>query len=111
MAREGPFLGNDRSGARTVRRGFRAFRTRRCPTPLAPVQLATKTIALATGKTETWVSDRTGHDGHTMIDKYRRKARTWNVGELGRLDQLIPELRATAERKVKITTALPLKLI
>jgi integrase len=68
------------------------------------------TIALATGKTETWVSDRTGHDGHTMIDKYRRKARTWNVGELGRLDQLIPELRALAERKVRITTPLPLKI-
>jgi integrase len=68
------------------------------------------TIALATGKTETWVSDRTGHDGHTMIDKYRRKARTWNVGELGRLDQLIPELRDLAKRKVRITTPLPLKI-
>jgi integrase len=43
------------------------------------------TIALATGKTETWVSDRTGHDGHSMIERYRRKARTWNLGELGPL--------------------------
>ena len=41
------------------------------------------TVALATGKTETWVSDRTGHDGHSMIERYRRKARTWNLGELG----------------------------
>jgi hypothetical protein len=48
------------------------------------------TIALATGKTETWVSDRNGHDGLTMVDKYRRKARTWNVGELGRLDRVLP---------------------
>jgi integrase len=61
------------------------------------------TIALATGKTETWVSDRTGHDGHTMIDKYRRKARTWNLGELGRLYELIPEL-CTAEPSARITT-------
>jgi integrase len=54
------------------------------------------TIALATGKTETWVSDRTGHDGHSMIAKYRRKARTWNLGELGLLHELIPELRHAA---------------
>jgi integrase len=64
------------------------------------------TIALATGKTETWVSDRTGHDGHTMIDKYRRKARTWNLGELGRLYELIPEL-CIAEHSFRITTRIP----
>jgi len=51
------------------------------------------TISLATGKTETWVSDRTGHQSHKMIDAYRRKARTWNLGELGPLCDLIPELR------------------
>jgi len=67
------------------------------------------TIALAAGKTETWVSDRTGHDGHTMIEKYRRKARTWNLGELGPLHALIPEL-AEAEQTVRITPRLPLKL-
>ena len=67
------------------------------------------TISLATGKTETWVSDRTGHDGHTMIDKYRRKARTWNLGELGPLYALIPEL-ADTEPTVRITPRLPLKL-
>ncbi len=66
------------------------------------------TIALASGRTETWVSDRTGHDGHSMIERYRRKARTWNLGELGRLDELIPEL-AEAERSVRITPPLPLK--
>jgi hypothetical protein len=64
------------------------------------------TIALATGKTETWVSDRTGHDGHTMIDKYRRKARTWNVGQLGPLHALIPEL-AEAQPAARITTRIP----
>jgi hypothetical protein len=46
-------------------------------------------------KTETWVSDRTGHDGHSMIERYRRKARTWNLGPLGALHGLIPELAGT----------------
>lgn len=50
------------------------------------------TVSLATGKTETWVSDRTGHQSHEMVDAYRRKARTWNQGELGPLHELIPEL-------------------
>jgi hypothetical protein len=50
------------------------------------------TIGLATGRTETWISDRTGHQSHKMIDAYRRKARTWNLGELGPLHELIPEL-------------------
>ena len=64
------------------------------------------TIALATGKTETWVSDRTGHDGHSMIERYRRKARTWNLGELGPLYALIPEL-ADAEPTARISTTEP----
>src|SRR4029077_18378268 len=66
------------------------------------------TVALATGKTETWVSDRTGHDGHSMIERYRRKARTWNLGELGHLYALIPEL-AEAEPTVRIRPGIPLK--
>jgi hypothetical protein len=66
------------------------------------------TIALATGKTETWVSDRTGHDGHSMIERYRREARTWNLGELGHLYALIPEL-AEAEPTVRIRPGLPLR--
>ena len=50
------------------------------------------TISLATGKTETWISDRTGHRSHEMIETYRRRSRTWNLGELGLLHELIPEL-------------------
>ncbi|HSY22212.1 MAG TPA: tyrosine-type recombinase/integrase [Polyangiaceae bacterium] len=53
------------------------------------------TIALAVGKTETWISDRTGHHSHKMIDAYRRKARSWDLGELGPLSELIPELSET----------------
>ncbi len=50
------------------------------------------TIALATGKTETWISDRTGHRSHEMTETYRRRSRTWNLGQLGPLFELIPEL-------------------
>jgi hypothetical protein len=37
------------------------------------------TIALASGRTETWVSDQTGDDGLSMIERCRRKARTWRL--------------------------------
>jgi integrase len=50
------------------------------------------TISLATGKTETWISDRTGHRSHAMIETYRRRSRTWNVGVLAPLHEWIPEL-------------------
>src|SRR5688572_13496517 len=38
------------------------------------------TLALAGGRSETWVSDRTGHKSSVMINRYRRAAR--NAGEL-----------------------------
>src|SRR6185503_11180018 len=34
------------------------------------------TLALANGRTETWVADRTGHKSSLMINRYRRAART-----------------------------------
>lgn len=52
------------------------------------------TVALATGKTETWVKDRTGHKSSGMVERYRRKARGWNMGPLDPLDEAIPELAA-----------------
>lgn len=39
------------------------------------------TVSLANGKSETWVQDRAGHRSTTMINRYRRVART--VAELG----------------------------
>ncbi len=39
------------------------------------------TINLARGKTETWISDRTGHKSSKEINGYRRQART--AAELG----------------------------
>jgi integrase len=64
------------------------------------------TISLALGKSETWISDRTGHRSHEMIETYTRKARTWNLGELGPLHALIPELAET-EPTTRITPRIP----
>src|SRR5262249_52328169 len=54
------------------------------------------TLALANGRSESWVADRTGHKSSQMINGYRRAARS--VAELGLgglldLDQALPELR------------------
>jgi len=53
------------------------------------------TVHLAGGKTETWVSDRTGHKSSVMIARYRRMARSHqelNLGDLTPLVDAIPEL-------------------
>ena len=56
------------------------------------------TLSLANGKSETWVSDRTGHRSTQMISRYRRAARTADeleLGELAPLDEAIPELNSS----------------
>jgi integrase len=58
------------------------------------------TLALANGRTETWVADRTGHRSSAMINRYRRAARTASelgVGWLEPLDHVIPELAKAAQ--------------
>ena len=53
------------------------------------------TIALAHGRTEAWVTDRTGHRSSSMLYRYRRPARTHaeaKMGELQPLHEAIPEL-------------------
>ncbi len=53
------------------------------------------TLSLASGRSETWVADRTGHRSTLMIGRYRRQARQASelgLGELIRLDLAIPEL-------------------
>ncbi len=53
------------------------------------------TISLAQGKTEAWVTDRTGHTSSAMLYRYKRAARTHVETELGSLETLsavIPEL-------------------
>lgn len=53
------------------------------------------TIALANGRTESWVSDRTGHRSSAQIQEYRRTARTFaelGRGDLKPLDEVLPDL-------------------
>jgi integrase len=54
------------------------------------------TLALASGRSETWVQDRTGHTTSAMVNRYRRAARSAKELELGILlpmDHAIPELQ------------------
>ncbi len=58
------------------------------------------TLSLASGKSEAWVSARTGHRSSDMINRYRRIAQSvaeLSLGELRPLDVAIPELRAAAD--------------
>ena len=53
------------------------------------------TISLAQGKTESWVSDRTGHRSSSMLFRYKRPARTHEeakLGDLVPLHEALPEL-------------------
>jgi len=50
------------------------------------------TVALANGKNEAWVQDRTGHRSSVMINRYRRAARTvaeLRLGDFRRLDEAL----------------------
>ncbi|WP_437979242.1 tyrosine-type recombinase/integrase [Sorangium sp. So ce295] len=53
------------------------------------------TIRLSTGRTETWISDRTGHKSSSQIHHYKRAARKvaeLGLGDFAPLDEAIPEL-------------------
>ncbi len=53
------------------------------------------TVNLALGKTEAWITDRTGHRSSQMIYRYKRQARTHAELDLGGfrpLHEAIPEL-------------------
>lgn len=59
------------------------------------------TVNLALGKTEAWITDRTGHKSSTMIYRYKRQARTHaesNLGPLAPLHEAIPELAVHGSR-------------
>jgi integrase len=61
------------------------------------------TIALAAGRSETWVSDRTGHRSSHQIKNYQRASRTHaelKLGTLAPLHEAIPELDAAVPRPV-----------
>src|SRR5450432_512707 len=46
------------------------------------------TVSLANGKSEAWVSDRTGHRSSQMINNYKRTARSFMELEAGQLAPL-----------------------
>ncbi len=53
------------------------------------------TVNLALGKTEAWITDRTGHKSSAMIYRYKRAARNHadlNLGGFAPLHEAIPEL-------------------
>jgi hypothetical protein len=57
------------------------------------------TIALANGKSESWISHRTGHRSSAMLNNYKRVARTFEELEAGDLLPLVdalPELMTPA---------------
>ena len=70
------------------------------------------TLALASGRSERWVADRTGHRSSSMINRYRRSARTaaeLDLGWLRPLDQSIPELIADLSRPSTMRSWSPLR--
>ena len=63
------------------------------------------TLALANGRTEAWIADRTGHRSSAMINRYRRAAHKVDelrLGQLRPLHEVVPELAKLA-RKVQPT--------
>jgi hypothetical protein len=57
------------------------------------------TLALACGRSEAWVTDRTGHKSSQMVALYKRtasEAADLRLGWFGDLDRAIPELAAAA---------------
>lgn len=61
------------------------------------------TVALATGKTMSWVTDRTGHMTAEMVELYTRRARghrEQNLGDWTPLYEAIPELNDDPEKAI-----------
>jgi hypothetical protein len=62
------------------------------------------TIALAIGRSERWVADRTGHRSSAMIARYYRAARTaaeLGLGDLSPLDEALPDLERAGKPPAK----------
>jgi integrase len=75
---------------------------RRLPLRAHDLRASFVTVSLANGKSETWVTDRTGHRSSAMIRTYDRQVRKHQELELGSfvpLDQAIPEFAAAAKTK------------
>jgi integrase len=62
------------------------------------------TIALAAGKSEAWVTDRTGHRSHEMVQRYRRAARQaaeLHLGDWTPLDAALGLVKPSKKAKPK----------
>jgi integrase len=69
----------------------------RIPIRLHDTRATMITLALANGRSEAWVTDRTGHKSSAMVARYKRTARMaaeLDLGLLAPLDTAIPELAA-----------------
>jgi integrase len=74
----------------------------RQPLRLHDLRATFVTLSLAAGRSEAWVTDRTGHKSSQMVSAYARQARTWaeaELGALGALDELLPELASPAAKR------------
>lgn len=88
-------LRRDLRTAKVTRASLFERSTKRSPVRVHDLRASFVTINLALGKSEAWISDRTGHTTSGMIVEYRRAARTWaelSLGAFGPLDESIPEL-------------------
>jgi hypothetical protein len=62
------------------------------------------TVHLAEGKSEAWITDRTGHTSSSMLYAYKRAARTHrerSLGSLAPLSLALPEMRPILEGRVR----------
>jgi len=87
-------IGDLRTAGITRPELFERSKTRQ-PIRLHDLRATFVTVSLANGKTEQWVSDRTGHRSSQMLALYSRQARTWSELEMGTLqplDELLPEV-------------------
>ncbi|HMI89231.1 MAG TPA: hypothetical protein VK550_34365 [Polyangiaceae bacterium] len=68
------------------------------------------TVHMALGKSEAWITDRTGHTSSSMLHKYKRAARSHQelgLGPLCPLNQALPELRDDAAARVPAAVQAP----
>lgn len=68
------------------------------------------TVALATGRSEDWVTTRTGHRSSAMVARYRREASTLaelSLGWFAPLDAAIPELASIGVTNNSIAGSAP----
>ncbi len=93
------FRERDLPTAKVTRHELFARTANRRPIRVHDLRGSFVTLALAEGRTETWVADRTGHRSSQMINRYRRASRgasELGLGWFAPLDASMPELASQA---------------